>query len=98
MRPKRSISAVVNYPIVITFKDVWKNQIEKGVYKIYVHDDGLEFNLISMVKKFVKYSLKHLSFGICHVTNTFLLKDQKWIYFVELFKSVSSKPLKVDYG
>jgi hypothetical protein len=35
--------------MTIELKDVWKSSTQKGVYKVYVHEDKLEFNLIYSV-------------------------------------------------
>ena len=45
----KNISAKLNNPISINLKDVWKNASRKGFFKIFVHDDGLQYNLITTV-------------------------------------------------
>ena len=50
MRPSRNISAIPERPIKIELKDVWKNFGETGVYKIFLNEEDLGFNIVHMVR------------------------------------------------
>jgi hypothetical protein len=49
MRPSKNINAILDRPIKIELKDVWKNSGETGLYKIFLNEDDLGFNVIHMV-------------------------------------------------
>ncbi len=51
LRPSRNISAESGNPIQIDLKDVWKNSGITGAYKVYLHEDELEFNIVHMVRR-----------------------------------------------
>ena len=58
LRHSREISIKPNFPITIDLKDVWKGFTKKGVYKIYIHEDKLEFNLIHLVSLILNFKCR----------------------------------------
>jgi hypothetical protein len=63
-------------PFIVYLKNVWKNQKNKmtGKYTILIHDEGLEFNIISQVKQFT--TLPNIKIGIILPLN-----NKTWLSF-----------------
>ncbi len=51
LRPSRSINAETGKPIQIDLKDVWKSFGKTGAFKVFLHEDELEFNIVHMVSQ-----------------------------------------------
>ncbi len=56
IRPSRGINVIPARPIKIELKDVWKKSGDTGVYKIFLSDDDLGYNIVHMVSTFEAYS------------------------------------------
>ena len=66
MRPSRDINAIPDRPIKIELKDVWKNSGDTGIYKIFLSEDDLGYNIVHMVSTSETYLWLQLYVG--HIT------------------------------
>jgi hypothetical protein len=66
LRPSRDISAQSKNPIRIDLKDVWTKSGKTGAYKVFVHEDNLEFNVVSMVSSTCSSLMIHFKLSMVH--------------------------------